>query len=38
MRCLEPRRLYREVEPGVRRCLEWPKDRPLPETAETAVP
>ena len=29
MTCLERGRRYREVEPGVLRCLDWPEDKPL---------
>jgi len=33
MRCPESGWEYREVEPGVVRCLDWPEDSPLPSEA-----
>jgi UDP-2-acetamido-3-amino-2,3-dideoxy-glucuronate N-acetyltransferase len=33
MVCPESGWRYREVEPGVLRCLDWPEDQPLPTTA-----
>jgi UDP-2-acetamido-3-amino-2,3-dideoxy-glucuronate N-acetyltransferase len=34
MICPESGWRYKEVEPGVLRCLDWPEDEPLPETKE----
>jgi len=31
MVCPESKWRYREIEPGVLRCLDWPEDKPLPE-------
>ncbi len=33
MVCPESGWRYREIEPGVLRCLDWPEDQPLPATA-----
>jgi UDP-2-acetamido-3-amino-2,3-dideoxy-glucuronate N-acetyltransferase len=35
MRCPESGWRYREVEPGVLRCLDWDEDRPLPSDSKT---
>ncbi len=34
MTCPESNWRYREIEPGVVRCLDWPEDRSLPPTEE----
>jgi len=36
--CQETGWKYREVEPGVLRCLDWPEDKPLAEPANARIP